>query len=99
MMFYKVDIKKRSIKGIFKMISLRSLDIFLCSAVFDYYLYPLFKENFYENQSQFGIFYFVIVPTIFVICYITASIKRLLFSAIGIVLKKGGINIAIQSHS
>lgn len=95
--FYNTNMNSSFGKTIFKSISLRSLDIFLCSAIFDFYLYPLFKENFFISQSQFGIFYFIIVPLIFIICYTIASIKRIIFDGIGSVFRKLNINIALQS--
>lgn len=95
--FYNTNINSGLGRTVFKSISLRSLDIFLCSAIFDYYLYPLFKENFFISQSQFGMFYFVIVPLIFIICYTIASIKRVIFDVIGAVLRRLNFNVAIQS--
>ncbi len=74
--FYQFNLKNDAGKETFKKISIRSLDIFLCSAVFDAWLYPLFLERFYINQSQFGLYYFVIVPLIFCICFtINDSVK------------------------
>jgi len=96
--FYKYDIDNNCLKSIFKMISLRSLDIFLCSAIFDYYIYPLFREKYFVNQSQFGLFYFIIIPLIFILCYSVASIKRLFFSLAGKILTRFNIDIALQSH-
>lgn len=96
--FYNYDIKRESLKSVLKMISLRSLDIFLCSAIFDYYIYPLFKERFFVDQSQFGLFYFIIIPLIFILCYIVASVKRILFSITERILAQFNINIPLQSR-
>ncbi len=96
--FYGRDVKSKFLKGLFKIISLRSLDIFLCSAIFDYYLYPLFQEHFYVDQPQYGLFYFIIVTLIFVICFIIASLKRVVFDFIGHCLRAMDVNIALQSH-
>ena len=95
--FYQTEIKATGVKAVFKAISLRSLDIFLCSAIMDYYIYPLFKEHFFVNQSQFGIYYFVIVPLIFAICFTIASGKRILFDIAGIIFKKANVNVVLQS--
>jgi len=95
--FYNTDIKSSVTKSIFKAISLRSLDIFLCSAILDSWIYSLFMERYFVNQSQFGMFYFIIVPLIFSICFTTASIKRLLFSLAQAVLDRLGISISLQS--
>lgn len=96
--FYNYDVKTDGVRMIFKSISLRSLDIFLCSAVFDFYIYPLFKNRFFIDQSQFGLFYFIIIPLIFTLCYSVASVKRLLFSIVGKALGKLNISIALQSR-
>ncbi len=98
LLFYNANVKAPAFKYIFKAISLRSLDIFLCSAILDYYIYPLFERNFYVNQSQYGLFYFIIVPLIFVICYCIASIKRIIFNLIQPILKTCSINVALQSR-
>lgn len=77
--FYNVTLRKQWTCNIFKIISLRSLDIFLCSSMFDAAIYPLFKDHFFVNQSQFGIYFFAIIPVIFCCSFIVASLKRLLF--------------------
>lgn len=98
LVFYNQSVASNMLKHLFRIISLRSLDIFLCSAIFDYYLYPLFREHFYINQPQYGLFYFVIVPLIFVLCFIIASAKRILFDILGRGLRLIDVNIALQSH-
>lgn len=97
--FYNVDITSKSATWIFKMISLRSLDIFLCSSIFDAYIYPFFMERYFVDQAQFGKFYLVIVPLIFAGCYIIASVKRWLFDLLQWVLNKCGCSqVAIQNR-
>lgn len=98
-MCYQTDIKSKILRKIFTAISLRSLDIFLCSAVFDSILYPFFMEKYYVNQSQFGIFYFIIVPIIFVLCYTVASGKRIIFNLFQMLLNKLHIYIPVQNTS
>lgn len=77
--FYDMNISSKVGKGIFKSISLRSLDIFLCSAALDLMIYPWFREHFFVNQSQYLKWYFVIIPTVFIIAYLIASAKRVIF--------------------
>lgn len=98
LIFYNVDVTVPFWRTITKSISLRSLDIFLCSAILDYYIYPLFEAKFYVSQPQYGIFYFVIVSLIFVICYGIASVKRILFNLIQPLLRICSINVALQSR-
>lgn len=97
--FYNFDVKSDGIKALFRMISLRSLDIFLCSAILDYYIYPLFNRHFFTDQSSFGLFYFIIIPLIFTICYTIASLKRVLFDAAAKILRLINVNVALQSHT
>lgn len=79
--FYDWNVSSWYGKEIFKAISLRSLDIFLCSATLDALIYPWFRSHVFINQSQYLKWYFVIVPTIFIIAFGIASAKRIIFSA------------------
>lgn len=79
LLFYNVGVKSQIGKACLKGISLRSLDIFLCSAVFDYGIYPYFIDHYYVNQSQFGFYVFVIIPLIFGLSFIIATLKRAIF--------------------
>lgn len=97
--FYNTNIKALLFRNIFKMISLRSLDIFLCSAILDYYLYPLFKSLYYTDQPSYGVFYFVIVLIIFVICYTIASIKRIFFNLFQWMLNYCGVELQLQPRT
>lgn len=98
LIFYNAHINQPALKGVFKAISLRSLDIFLCSAVLDYYIYPLFEDRYYIDQPRYGLFYFIIVPLIFVICFCIASVKRWIFSLFQSVLNIFSVDIALQSR-
>lgn len=98
LIFYNAQINQPALKGVFKAISLRSLDIFLCSAVLDYYIYPLFEDRYYIDQPRYGLFYFIIVPLIFVICFCIASVKRWIFSLFQSVLNIFSVDIALQSR-
>lgn len=97
LIFYHLNINNIIFVKFVKSISLRSLDIFLCSAIMDYYIYPLFKNLYFVNQKQFGIYYFVIIPIIFIICFSIASIKRIIFSLLDKCLDYFKINIALQN--
>lgn len=99
LMFYSVDLKSRFWMVIFRSISLRSLDIFLCSATIDLYIYPLFIKNYYISQPQFGIFYFVIVPIVFMVCYFLASVKRVIFAWIDQILQLYKVPFRIQNRA
>ncbi len=47
LMFYDMDIRGKVVRDIVKSISLWSLDIFLCSSLFDAYLNPYFKAHYF----------------------------------------------------
>ena len=96
--FYNFDIKNRISKDIFKSISLRSLDIFLCSATLDALIYPWFRERFFENQSQYLIWFFVIIPTIFTLAFGIASAKRIIFVGFDKILSPLHLGFALQNR-
>lgn len=96
---YNITMNNGIAKGIFRTISLRSLDIFLSSAIFDFYLYPYFMEHYFRDQSQFGIYYFVIVPLIFAICFVVASVKRIIFDLLQKPLTALNIPIQLQNKA
>lgn len=75
MLLYQVDFQSIIINKVLAKTSLLSLDMYLCCYIFDTLVYPYFKEHYFVNQSQFGIYFFVIVPIIFVGSLVTAWIK------------------------
>lgn len=75
LLFYDKNI---SFPGMQK-ISLLSLDMYLVSYIFDKLYYPYFKNNYFENQSQFGKFFFAIVPLVFCSSFAVAWIKDMIF--------------------
>lgn len=84
LLVYQKDIKALLLRRIITKISLLSLDIYLCCYIFDAIYYPWFKEHYFVNQSQFGIFFFVIVPLVFLSSLALAQIKEWLFKIAGI---------------
>ena len=51
-----------------------SLEMYLCCYIFDQLYYPWFKERFFETQSQFLSWFFVIVPLCFLSSYLVATV-------------------------
>lgn len=94
---FNLDVSNKWLCNIVKSVSLRSLDIFLGSAILDFFIYPLFIDRYYIDQSQFGIFYFIICPIVFLICYTLASVKRYLFILLDKILSKFNVPFALQS--
>lgn len=78
LMLYKKDISNPPLKRWVTHCSLVSLEMYLCCYMFDMLYYPWFKERFFETQSQFFPWFFVIVPLIFMSSYIIASIYRII---------------------
>lgn len=78
LMLYKKDVSNPPLKRWITHCSLVSLEMYLCCYMFDMLYYPWFKERFFETQSQFFPWFFVIVPLIFMSSYIIASIYRII---------------------
>lgn len=79
---YKIDVRSTIIKRGLESISKVSLDMYLISYIFDMMYYRWFKEHFFVSQSQFGAWFFVTVPLVFLSSYLFAIAKRFLFNAI-----------------
>lgn len=79
LLIYKTEIKSNAVNSILAKISLASLDMYLCCYIFDAIYYPIFKEHFFVSQQQFGIYFFVIVPLIYISSFALAQVKNLLF--------------------
>lgn len=79
LLVYQRDIQVPLMRKIFTKVSLLSLDVYLCCYIFDAIYYPWFKEHYFINQSQFGMFFFVIVPLVFISSLVLAQIKEWLF--------------------
>ena len=61
LLFYDIDFKSKLITKI----SLLSLDIYLCSWIFDNLYYGYFKAHYFESYQQFFVFFPIIVPLVF----------------------------------
>lgn len=75
--------KKINLVGI-KTISLLSLDMYLVSFIFDKIFYGYFIDNYFVTQSQFGIYFFVIVPLVLCSSLVVSLIKDYIFRLIGL---------------
>jgi hypothetical protein len=80
--FYQMDIHNAKIKKMLQQVSVLSLDMYLVSYIFDTLYYAWFNKHCFVNQSQFGIFIFVIVPLVFLSSFMFAWLKRHLFKTI-----------------
>lgn len=76
LLFYQTDFKLPVLRKSLTKISLLSLDMYLCCYLFDAMVYPYFMEHYFVNQSQFGIYFFVIVPILFISSFLLAWVKE-----------------------
>lgn len=79
LLFYQTDFKSPVLRKSLTKISLLSLDMYLCCYIFDALVYPYFMERYFVCQSQFGIYFFIIVPILFVGSFVMAWAKDILF--------------------
>lgn len=66
---YQTKTSSGLVKAVSSKISILSLDMFLFSYIIDSVVYPYFKDLFFIDQAQFGKFFFVIVPIVFVLSF------------------------------
>lgn len=82
LMLYRKDVTNLSVKRWITHCSTVSLEMYLCCYIFDQLYYPWFKEHFFETQSQFLSWFFVIIPLCFLSSYLTATVYNSLRSII-----------------
>lgn len=82
MSVYRLDIRSGLLSRVLESVSRLSLDMYLASFMFDIAYYQYFKEHYFINQGQFGAWFFVIVPLVFVSAYLFALLKHFLFKAL-----------------
>lgn len=78
-LIYKIDIKNIWIQTALKRISILSLDMYLSCYIFDKIFYPWFLDRYFVNQAQFGVYFFIIIPLVFIASFLTAQIKEYIF--------------------
>lgn len=66
------------VKAIITGFSILSLDIYLCCYISDRILYPWFMEHYFENQIQFGAWFFIIIPCLLLLSLLIVGVKRFL---------------------
>ncbi len=81
LLLYKLDIQNGVAKWCVNRVALLSLDIYLACYMVDQLVYPIFISHFYQNQQQFGCWFFVIAPLILVVSAILAQVKEWIFKA------------------
>ncbi len=76
---YQIDFSTPIWRSMLTKVSLLSLDMYLCCYLFDALVYPYFKERYFVDQSQFGVYFFIIVPILFLGSFALAWLKEGLF--------------------
>lgn len=79
LLIYRIDFSTTWLRNILQSISKVSLDMYLVSYIIDILVYSWFKSHYFIDQSQFGKYFFVIVPIVFISAYIFSIIKKGLF--------------------
>ena len=74
---YQIKINSEVLKKSIMKISLCSLDMYLCCYIFDALYYPIFKKAFFVSQEQFGIYFFVIVPLVFISSLLVSFLRKM----------------------
>jgi len=80
LLVYKKNFNCSWVKGALASISKVSLDMYLASFMFDIMVYAYLKGHCYVSQSQFGLWFFVAVPSVFALSYVFAQCKRSVFT-------------------
>lgn len=79
LLLYKLEFQSSCISRPLESVSKLSLDMYLASYMFDAAFYRYFKAHYFHDQGQFGAWFFIIVPLVFLSAYIFAALKHLLF--------------------
>lgn len=79
LLFYQVDVKNALLRRMTTFAAGMTLSVYLCCYMFDMIYYPWFEKHFFVSQSQFGPYFFIIVPLVFFSSMAVAWCKDLLF--------------------
>lgn len=79
LLLYQQDFKATLLRKVVGFAAPLSLGVYLSCYMFDRVFYPYFIENYYQDQSQFGWYFFAIVPLVYISSLLLAWIQSLLF--------------------
>ncbi len=82
LLVYQLKIKNKTIGKFITFAAPLSLGVYLICFCFDALYYPYFKEHFFENQAQFGWFFFIIVPLVYLSSLLVAYLADKLIAPI-----------------
>lgn len=86
-LLYDVNFKNTFIQKTLTAVSIASLDMYLFSYMFDNLVYGWLKPQYFVSQGQFGPWFFIAVPLVFVCSFCAAEVKRRLFKMLHIPTK------------
>lgn len=75
LLFYDLEIENKHISGLLGMISVLSLDIYLCSYISDKLVYGFVMKNLFKSQQQIMYYSVLVVLTSFTLSFIIAFIR------------------------
>lgn len=73
---YRVDFSSVWVRTVLMKVSMLSLDMYLCCYMVDRLVYPWFLGRYFVDQSQFGAWFFVVVPVVFIGSFLIAWVKE-----------------------
>ena len=76
---YRVDFSSVWVRTVLMKVSMLSLDMYLCCYMVDRFVYPWFLGRYFVDQSQFGGWFFVVVPVVFTGSFLIAWVKEIIF--------------------
>ena len=79
LLLYQLDFKIAILRKIIGFAAPLSLGVYLSCWVFDKLYYPYFIDHYYQDQSQFGWYFFIIVPMVYISSLLIAWIQSILF--------------------
>lgn len=82
LLLYQVEISSALSKKILIKTANLSLDMYLCCWIFDTIFYTYFKSSYFVNQGQFGKYFFIIVPLVFISSFAVAWLKEVITKTI-----------------
>ena len=74
LLLYRKDISAGFVRNSITHCSKVSYEMYLCCYMFDCIYYPWFREHFFVSQSQYLLFFFIIVPLVFLSSYVVAAL-------------------------
>lgn len=79
LLLYQRDLKVTLLRKVVGFAAPLSLGVYLSCYMFDRVFYPYFIEHYYQDQSQFGWYFFAIIPLVYISSLLLAGLQSVLF--------------------